>query len=160
MLIVVCISVFTALGSIACGADFRSDSTRQSSSELQIRKSLEKMNEMLATKDLQQVMSVYDASDDIVVVGSDSGEVYVGREQVQKFMKMIISMPFVFSFELEPAVIRHDGNYAWVFTDGTMIHTRPNGKITRVPYRITAVMVKRESEWKWKMFSGSIPRGE
>jgi len=118
------------------------------------------MNEMLATKDLQKVMSVYDDSDDLMVVGSDSGEVFVGRERVQAFMKMIVSMPFVFSFELEPAVIRHDGNIAWVVTDDIMVLTSPNGKITKLPYRITAVMVKKDTGWKWKMFTGSVPRGE
>jgi uncharacterized protein (TIGR02246 family) len=137
-----------------------SDTTRRSSQESEIRKGLERMNEALATKDLKKVMDVYDSSDDIMVVGSDSGEVFVGREQVQTFMNMIVSMPFVFSFELEPAVIRHDGNIAWVFTDGKMVHSRPNGKTTKLPYRITAVMIKKDAEWKWKMFSGSIPRGE
>jgi hypothetical protein len=41
-----------------------------------------------------------------------------------------------------------------------MVHTRSSGKVSKIPYRITAVMVKRGDEWKWKVFSGSIPRGE
>lgn len=126
----------------------------------EIIKSLNRMNEMLATKDLQKVMSVYDDSDDIMVIGSDSGEVYIGRERVQKFMKMIVNAPFIFSFEMEPSTITIDNDRAWVFIDGKMIHSTPKGKVGKVPYRILAIMVKSHDEWKWKVFSGSIPRGE
>jgi ketosteroid isomerase-like protein len=125
-----------------------------------IRQSLDQLNLVLATKNLEKIMTVYDASDDISVIGSDSAEVFIGRERVKQFMEMIISMPFVFSFEFDHPVISCEGNIAWVFTDGNMVHTRSNGKVTKVPYRVTAVMVKRGNDWKWKMFSGSIPRGE
>jgi ketosteroid isomerase-like protein len=118
------------------------------------------VNEVLATKDLRTIMTIYDDSDDIIVVGSDSGEVFVGRERVKTFMKIIASMPFVFSFEMNQVLINSSQNTAWVFVDGFMVHTRTNGKVSKVPYRITAVMVKRDNEWKWKVFSGSIPRGE
>jgi ketosteroid isomerase-like protein len=136
------------------------DPTRQASIEAEIRVALNKMNEMLATKDVRSIMTIYDNSDDILVVGSDSGEVFVGRDRVQSFMKMIASMPFVFSFEMNQVLINSSQNVAWVFVDGNMVHTRSNGKVSKVPYRITAVMVKRDNEWKWKVFSGSIPRGE
>jgi ketosteroid isomerase-like protein len=126
----------------------------------EIRKCLDRMNEMLATKDLQKVMSIYDDSDDIIVVGSDSGEVFIGRERVKEFMKVIVSMPFVFSFDLDQVVINRNDKIAWVFVDGKMVHTRSDGRVSKVPYRIMAVMVKKSSEWKWKVFSGSIPRGE
>jgi ketosteroid isomerase-like protein len=125
-----------------------------------IRKSLNRLNEVLATKDLQTVMSLYDNSDDIIVVGSDSGEVFIGKERVQEFMKVIISMPFTFSFDMDQISINHNKNIAWVFVDGKMVHTRSNGKVSKVPYRIMAVMVKKSDDWKWKVFSGSIPRGE
>jgi ketosteroid isomerase-like protein len=125
-----------------------------------IRNGFEKMNEMLATKDLQKVMNIFDDAEDIMVIGSDSGEVYIGKNRVQSFLKIIVSMPFVFSFEMDSLSINHSKNIAWFFGDGKMVHTRPNGKVSKVPYRITAVMVQKGNDWKWKVFSGSIPRGE
>jgi len=136
------------------------DSTHQTVSDSEIRKSLDRLNEALSTKDLQTVMSVFDNSDDITVIGSDSGEVFIGRERVKLFMKIIVSMPFVFSFDMDQVSINHNQNIAWIFVDGKMVHTRSNGKVSKVPYRIMAVMVKKDSDWKWKVFSGSIPRGE
>ncbi|MCX6174621.1 MAG: nuclear transport factor 2 family protein [Ignavibacteriales bacterium] len=133
---------------------------QQADTNSEIRRCLNRMNEVLATKDLQTVMTVYDNSDDIMVVGSDSGEVFIGRERVQEFMKVIVSMPFVFSFDMDQVIINHSENIAWVFVESKMVHTGSNGKVSKVPYRITAVMIKRGNEWKWKVFSGSIPRGE
>jgi ketosteroid isomerase-like protein len=137
-----------------------SDEKYEARAQSEIRKSLGRLNEVLATKDLNVVMSIYDTTDDIVVVGSDSGEVFVGRERVRAFMKIIVSMPFVFSFDMDQVFINNSRDIAWVFVDGKMVHTRSSGKVSKIPYRITAVMVKRGDEWKWKVFSGSIPRGE
>ncbi len=125
-----------------------------------IRLCLERMNEVLLTKDVPTVMGIFDRGDDIILIGSDSGEICIGRQQVENFFKMIVSMPFVFSFDWDHVVINHRESTAWVFVDGKMVHTSPSGKISKVPYRIAAVMVKVDAEWKWKMFSGSIPRGE
>jgi ketosteroid isomerase-like protein len=136
------------------------DDKGQAGTVSEIRAGLNRLNAALATKDLATVMSVYDNADDIAVVGSDSGEVFIGKERVVVFMKMILSMPFVFSFEMDDALINHDQNTAWAFVDSHMVHTRANGRVTSIPYRIMAVLVKRGSEWKWKVFSGSIPRGE
>jgi ketosteroid isomerase-like protein len=140
----------------APGTDVRQDQ----SSDQEIREGFYQINEVLATKDLETVMSMYDDSEDIVVIGSDSGEVFIGRDRVKVFMKMIVSMPFVFSFEMDTPTIHHHQNIAWVFSDGKMVHTRSSGKVSKVPYRITAVLVKKGNKWKWKMFSGSIPRSE
>jgi len=57
-----------------------------------------------------------------------------------------------------PAVtVQHDGNSAWVFADGAMIHTRADDSSTRAPYRIA--LAKRGGAWRWRLFSGSVPRG-
>lgn len=161
LLFLVCMLIFVPLhrglgGELPAGPDVRSEAVADSA----IRRSIDRINQALATQDLQTVMSIYDDADDIVVIGSDSGEVFIGRERVRMFMKMIVSLPFVFSFDLNQVVINHDERNAWVFVDGNMVHTRSSGKVTKVPYRIMAVMVQRGTDWKWKVFSGSIPRGE
>lgn len=156
----VCLLTCTSVG-VMEGAVFPQEVGRKNKvdPDSEIRKSLRRFNEVLATKDLHAVMSVYDGSDDVMVVGSDSGEVFIGQKRVQEFMNAIVSMPFVFSFEMDQAVIHHNQNTAWVFVDSKMVHTRSNGEVSRTPYRITAVLVKKGAEWKWKVFSGSIPRG-
>jgi len=132
----------------------------QSAPDPDIRKCLNRINEVLATRNLETIMSVFDDTDDIIVVGSDTGEIFIGRERVKYFMQALIDMPFVFSFEMDLVSINAGQNTAWAFVDGKMVHTKNDGTALKIPYRIMAVMVKKDSGWKWKVFSGSIPRGE
>jgi ketosteroid isomerase-like protein len=130
------------------------------SEDAAIRRCLERLNEVTAYRNLDSAMSIWDGGEDISLIGSDSGEVYIGRANVIKFFKMINRFSFTFSFDLDQVRIDHEGGIAWVFVDGKMVHHRSDGRLSKVPYRITAVMVKRGAEWRWKVFSGSIPRGE
>ena len=160
-LIIVCFMVCASINELIGGMAKQGDDTKyQAVPDSGIRKCLNEMNDALATKDLQKVMSIYDNSDDIVVVGSDSGEIFIGKKRVEVFMKIIVSMPFIFSFDMDKALIQQDNNIAWVFIDTKMVHTKENGKSSMIPYRITGVLVKKGSDWKWRLFSGSIPRGE
>ncbi len=159
-LIICILTVISEKAAVAQTAQQGADVRQDQSSDHEILKWFYRMNEVLATKDLETVMTMYDDTEDIIVIGSDSGEVFVGRDRVKLFMKMIVSMPFVFSFEMDRPVITQRQNIAWMFSDGNMVHTRSNGKVSKVPYRITAVLIKKGNEWKWKMFSGSIPRSE
>ena len=154
-LFLICFLVFTFTNKSQAGND-----PQKSDPDSAIRKSLNRLNEMCATKDVQKMMSLFDDSDEIIVVGSDSGEVFIGKKQVQSFMSFLCKMPFVFSFDMNMVSINHNKNTAWVFVNGKMLHTKGSVITAKIPYRITAVMVKKGSDWKWKVFSGSIPRGE
>lgn len=130
------------------------------SEEAGIRRCLERLNEVMTYKNVDSAMSIWDAGENISLIGSDSGEVYIGRANVVEFFRMICRFSFTFSFDLDHVTIDHDGGMAWVFVDGKMVHHLKDGRTSKVPYRITAVMVKRGEEWRWRVFSGSIPRGE
>jgi ketosteroid isomerase-like protein len=132
----------------------------QSVADPEIRKSLQRLNEVLATRSLETAMTVFDDADDIMVIGSDTGEIFVGRERVRFFVKALVDMPFVFSFPMDQVTVARSGDIAWAFIDGKMVHTKSDGTASANPYRILAVLVKRADGWKWKAFSGSIPRGE
>jgi ketosteroid isomerase-like protein len=125
-----------------------------------IRAGLDTLNAAMARRDVPAVMALFDDTDDILLVGSDTGEVFRGRAAVAGFIQALCGLPFVFSFDLPDVIIRHGGRSAWVFADGAMVHTRDNSQATRVPYRFSLAMVKRGHEWRWQLFHGAIPRGE
>jgi hypothetical protein len=79
-------------------------------------------------------------------------------------MQGLYGLPFVFSFDLDNAVLHHEGDHAWVFVDGNMVRTgdRGNsvGKVGRSPYRFSITMVRRGGSWRWQMFHGSVPGAE
>ncbi|MEI6107644.1 MAG: SgcJ/EcaC family oxidoreductase [Opitutae bacterium] len=146
-------------GTAAC-VNVNTTKERQPQDEQAIRSSIEKMNVALAQRDLAGFMALFDDSDNIMLIGSDVGEIYRGRQEVAGFIKMLYGMPFVFSFELTQVVITPDKNSAWAFVDGAMVHTGASGKVKKIPYRFAITLVKREGGWRWQLFHGSIPRGE
>lgn len=125
-----------------------------------IRASLDSLNAVMARRDVPAVMALFDDDDDILLVGSDTGEIFHGRKAVAGFIKALCGLPFVFSFDMPDVTVRRTGRSAWVFVDGAMVHTRDNGKVTRAPYRFSIAMVKRGREWRWQVFHGSVPGAE
>ena len=65
-----------------------------------------------------------------------------------------------FSWEMNTIDIDSNGKTAWVFVDGAMIVQWDSGHTKKTPYRFTGIMIKKNKVWKWRLFNGSIPRGE
>jgi uncharacterized protein (TIGR02246 family) len=129
-----------------------------------IRATLAALNSSCAARDLDAFMALFDDGDDILMVGSDTGEVFRGREAVREFMNRLFGLPFVFSFDLKEVVTRQDRDFAWVFVDGNMVHSVDRGaaagKVSQKPYRFSIAMVRKEGRWRWQLFNGSVPGAE
>ncbi|MEI7663372.1 MAG: nuclear transport factor 2 family protein [Bacteroidota bacterium] len=123
-----------------------------------ITAALELWNNSAKTRDMSHFMELFDSSHTILVVGSDSGEVFKGREQIEGWMRMLFTHRS-FSWEMNRVDIDHNGNTAWVFMDGFMIVTNDKGKTAKFPYRFTGILVKVKNTWKWRLFDGSVPGG-
>ena len=108
---------------------------------------------------IDDIMQLFDNSDNIMVVGSDSGEIYKGKDQIRGWLSRIFKHNS-FSWQMDRIDIDGNGNTAWVFVEGFMLVTNDKGKTGKTPYRFTGIMVKKSREWKWRLFNGSIPRGE
>lgn len=127
--------------------------------KLEIKKVLDTWNAVAKKRDINAFMNQFDNSDDIILVGSDSAEIYKGREGIKQFISNLFSQ-FSFQWDLQSLTITSNENTAWAFTDGHMTVTDNNGKVLVTPYRFTAIFVKRGNEWKWKLYNGSIPKDE
>lgn len=53
--------------------------------------------------------------------------------------------------------INRNKETAWAFVDGAVTIKQDNGSIVQMPYRITVVMIKKGSSWKWRLLNGSEP---
>lgn len=111
--------------------------------------------------DLASVMEKFDQSDTIMIVGSDKGEVFKGRQQIEGWLKkLFVNNRFTWGVK-QMEIDQYEANSAWIFIDGTMRISDLNGKVKgETPYRITGAMVRRGSQWKWRIWSGAIPAGE
>jgi len=129
-----------------------------------IRQTLIDMNTLCAARYARGFMALFDDREDILFVGSDKGEIFRGKDGVKQFTEILFAMPFVFSFDLQNVSISQDGNSAWVFVDGNMIHTGDRGesagKVSKKPYRFSIAMMKKGGLWKWQLFHGAVPGSE
>lgn len=124
----------------------------------EIKAALKLWNSSAKSRDVSHFMELFDDNEAIMAVGSDSGEVFKGREQIEGWMKMLFAHRS-FSWDMKRIDIDHNGNTAWVFMDGYMMVTNDKGKSAKFPYRFTGILVKSKNEWKWRLFDGSAPGG-
>lgn len=125
----------------------------------EISKTLEMWNNNAKNSDLDGFMSLFDDSENIMLIGSDSGEVFKGKEQIKGWVSQLFDLAS-FSWEMDRIDIESNDNTSWVFVEGRMVVAFKTGKTKKTPYRFTGIMVRKGSEWKWRLFNGSNPRGE
>lgn len=125
----------------------------------EITGALKEWNAAAKSANADRCLSLFENSDDIILVGSDKGEICKGKLQIREWLSQIFAHAN-FSWEMNTIDIDSNGSTAWVFVDGSMIVQWDNGKTKITPYRFTGIMVRKNKLWKWKLFNGSIPRGE
>jgi ketosteroid isomerase-like protein len=125
----------------------------------EITRALETWNAAAKSANVEQSMALFDDSENIMLIGSDKGEVNKGRDQVREWLTQIFGFAG-FSWQMDSISIDSNGETAWVFVEGKMIVDFKKGGTNTTPYRFTGILVKKKGEWKWRLFNGSIPRGE
>ncbi len=125
----------------------------------EIQNELKIWNDAAKKGNLNEFMALYDTTASIFLIGSDKGEICRNKEEVRKWLAAIFKYNS-FEWEMKQIDIDNNKNTAWVFMDGAMIVTNNKGKKFETPYRFTGILVKKHHHWKWRLFNGSIPRGE
>ena len=132
----------------------------QTSSE-QVRKgiseTLQLWNTSATNANVDQAMLLFDNSVNIMLIGSDSGEIFKGKDQIRGWLNQIFEYAS-FSWEMKRIDIDYNGKTAWVFVDGTMVVKIHKGGTIKKPYRFSGIMVKKNNVWKWRLFDGSEPK--
>ncbi len=132
-----------------------SDASRQ-----EIRVALQRWNDATSRGDLDAFMAQLDDGAEVLVVGSDKGEVFSGTKAIAGWLgKMFVHNRF--AWDVDGALVGVDGDSAWVFVDGAMTVRDPAGKLRgKVPYRFSGVLARRGGVWRWRLFHGSVPGKE
>ncbi|MEJ2601482.1 MAG: nuclear transport factor 2 family protein [Anaerolineales bacterium] len=121
----------------------------------QVCQTLERFNELVATKNMQ-VLAEFAPGDEVLLVGSETGEVALGRQALEAFFRRVFAREAVFSWEWDRIEVSHVGNLAWFFADGWVILSTAREQ-RRAPYRISGVLEHHDECWLWRQYHGSEP---
>ena len=99
-------------------------------------------------KDIDALMSVFDDSDDISVIGTGADELCAGRSQVKDLFLRNFGEAQANRFEWHWKHVSADDDYAIVAVTLT-IHLEIDGQSLRVPVRWTVALRRRADRWVW-----------
>ena len=123
--------------------------------QAQVREVLKRFNDLIATKNMQ-VLAEFAPDDNVLLVGSEPGEIVAGQHEIEAFFTRIFARDAAFSWEWDYMRISHSGDLAWFFADGWVIlSTEENER--RGPYRISGVLQRYDGRWLWRQYHGSEP---
>lgn len=108
----------------------------------------------LVDSDLAGTLVCLSSEQEPAVIGSEAGEVALGRSGVEGFFRRIYARPQPFRFEFPKRSWSVHGDVAWLTAHGSVVEpAATEGK----PYRLTAVFVVEGGAWKLALWSGSEP---
>ncbi len=121
----------------------------------QIRQALERLSTLLQTKD-PAILAEFTGHDDVVLIGSEAGEIIEGTEAFVDFFRRLLALPVRLAWEWKTVRISREGEIAWVFANGEVVIRNGEGE-KRAPYRMTGVLKQHDGQWRWRLFHGSEP---
>lgn len=129
----------------------QSDNTLRS----QIVGVLDLFNNLVSTKD-PHVLAEFIPGDDVLLVGSESGEIAKGRQHLEAFFARIFAREVTFSWEWERIEASQAGDLAWFFAEGWVVLSSLQGQ-RKSPYRVSGVLERHGERWLWRQYHGSEP---
>jgi ketosteroid isomerase-like protein len=129
----------------------------QSDTEVQsqVRQVLDRFNDLVSTQNLE-VLAEFAPDDEILLAGSEAGEVARGRQELEAFFVRTFARDTTFSWEWDLIEVSHSGDLAWFFADGWVILSTVQEQ-RRAPYRISGVLEHDGERWLWRQYHGSEP---
>jgi ketosteroid isomerase-like protein len=127
--------LFLALAALAGCALPRLDATGEST-EADLRSTISRFRDLSGQGDLEGVMAQFDDGAEFILIGSDKGEVFKGREAVRAWLGTLCKANG-FSWEIERIEIGRHEDTAWAFVEGKMVvRAKRTGEVRlSTPYR-------------------------
>ena len=121
----------------------------------QVGEILQRFNDLVSRRD-PQVMAEFAPVDEIILVGSETGEVANGRHEIQVFFERVFAREGIFSWEWDRVEAWGEGDLAWFFAEGWAIYATTKEQ-RKMPYRVSGVLERYGERWLWRQYHGSEP---
>ncbi|MGD0932593.1 MAG: nuclear transport factor 2 family protein [Candidatus Korobacteraceae bacterium] len=113
---------------------------------------LERYGEALRNNDPKALIGVFTGDEDTMLMGAISGEFAVGASQVEEMFRRVFVEPQHMSMTWDRVEVFCSGEVAWFAADGALVAWD-----TRIAYRLSGVLERRDGQWKLAQFHGSVP---
>lgn len=97
--------------------------------------------------------------DDVSILGSASGEDFIGAEAVRACLAALTSRSTAHGWRWADRRVCVVDDVAWLIADAPWQTIHPDGAVSERPYRVTGVLVFRDEAWRWCQYHGSEPLG-
>jgi ketosteroid isomerase-like protein len=129
----------------------------QRDAERGVRRTLIRLNRLLAGRDLA-IVGEFAPCEDTLLVGSLTGDQARGRDQLEAHFRRYFERPETFTFAWREVDVAVRGATAWLHAEGEIVRRGDEGD-RREPYRLTGVLELHHGKWLWRLFHGSSPAG-
>jgi ketosteroid isomerase-like protein len=123
--------------------------------ESEVLEAMDRLGARLWSRDLA-IMDEFVDDVDVLLVGSEDGEIARGRAAIEALMRGLFDLPMRLTWDWRRRTVSHIGDIAWVFADCEVVLTFADGE-KRKPYRMTGVLQRLAGRWRWRQFHGSEP---
>ena len=103
-----------------------------------------------------KVVDEFAAGRDVLLIGSDEGEIARGKSSIEAFFTKIFARPDTFDWHSNRLDVCWEGEIAWFFAEGEMTIESADGQ-EKGPYYISGVMERIGERWYWCQYHGSEP---
>jgi len=111
---------------------------------------------MIAGKDRNLIEELWSQSG-FCLVGSERGEIYRTRAEVEAKLEAIFANPKTLNLDLPSRRIDIVGDVGWIFADGVLRRCDAVGGEDARQYLAICIFQKAEGSWRWRQFFGSEP---
>jgi len=121
-----------------------------------VQETVRQFDEALTRHDLDSALAL--CVDEVVFIGSGTGEQAVGKQAVVKMATALAAHATDVDFTVTdaPLDVSIYGDIAVVVSFGTSHLRSPRGDRTG-PYRLTGILVRDGGTWRWRVHHGSEP---
>jgi hypothetical protein len=117
---------------------------------------LDEFGRSISNQDLDAALATFSLRPDVLLVGSEAGEVAKGPEALRSFLELVLNSGSRITWQWSTRHGAIFGDAGYVFAEGEVIVTSATAT-SRQPYRMTGILVREGTEWRLLCFHGAEP---
>lgn len=121
-----------------------------------VLRAAEALSNAFDSRDLGAVLECFADGDQVTYVGSQPGELAVGRAAVVELMADLFGRPEAYSWQLTEPVVWTHGDVAGLFSEAVGRARGVDGT-QEFAYRLTGSLERVNDRWRWRICHGSEP---